>query len=223
MRGGAQNIREAGARTFWKRFCESSLVQRQRTETAIGNLYWPDVEASFGVSRTKSRRLILPRRDYASLQEQIRAHAAAGLPLDTAKALVYGDHGTPVTTAEAWCKYMKIGASAHEPDHFIVTLWFSAAGLYAVDDSLQAIAWGDDFVLEALADCYQREIFVILLSSDSMFFLPHAPASGANDGSSPQAPIFLLMRTDDHYEPMCAVDMGKQQIQENEPCAVLGD
>jgi hypothetical protein len=222
MRGGPQNIREAGIRTFYKRFCEMPTSDRDRTEKAISNLYWPAVEGQYSMSRTKSRRLVARRADYPQLQEKIRLLVEQGLPNDTAREIVYTQCAEPIQTAKAWCTYMKIGNSSgsEAPEHFIITLHYSSEGLFAIDDHLSAIAWGDDFVLEALSDCYNRELFVILLAHDSMFFLPHSP-SNANNGAAPQAPLFLLMRTDDHYEPMKAEDMDKEQQQQYEACAVL--
>jgi hypothetical protein len=224
MRGGPQNIREAGIRMFFKRFCAMNDADRQRTEKAISNLYWPDISGQYSVSRIKARRLVALRKDYPKLQEQIRLLVEEGIESETARAIVYTQCATPINTADAWCNYMKVGNSngSEPPEHFIITLHYSSEGLYAIDDHIEAIAWGDDFVLEALSDCYNREIYVILLAHDSMFFLPHSP-SNANIGAAQQAPLFLLMRTDDHYEPMKAVDMGKEEQQQRKACAVLGD
>ncbi|CAH0480169.1 unnamed protein product [Peronospora belbahrii] len=95
-------------------------------------------------------------------------------------------------------------------------VYTDSRGLISVDDDPDnsRVAWGDDFVLEALATAYQRDIFVVLVGCGKMFFLPHRPRGevGLEQStichSKGHAPWFLLMRLTgsdrggDHYEPM---------------------
>ena len=104
----------------------------------------------------------------------------------------------PYSSVVANCWQHKATLQQELPDHYIISLHYSAEGLFAVDDDESRIAWGDEFMLQALASVYHRylfemlcfiicrvlmlcvcsflrEVFVALLGDGHMFFLPHSP------------------------------------------------
>ena len=137
----------------------------------------------------------------------------SGMTWDAAAQSVYTKYAEPVVDAASYCRYMNVGRTISRDDEpnsdFLVSLHYTATGLLSVDNDPEnsRVAWGDDIVLESLASVYERDIFVVLVGSGKMFFLPHRPRFPSKTKVG-LPPWFLLMRLTgsdrggDHYEPM---------------------
>lgn len=63
---------------------------------------------------------------------------------------------------DSWAKYMSITGDTDD-EYDIVSLHYTEEGLLSVDENRngKAAAFGDDIAIEAMANEFQREIFVV--------------------------------------------------------------
>ncbi|TDH66041.1 hypothetical protein CCR75_004886 [Bremia lactucae] len=209
-----EGIREVATKFFFAHYQSSTPEEQQKIDKAIQNLYFPTLNGGWGVSPVQTRRFIALRSDKQMLLNKCAELQKLGYSWGKAAEAVYMDYAQPIVDAHSYCDYMKVGRGANT--HFLVGLNYSSRGLISVDNDPDnsRVAWGDDFVLEALATAYQRDVFVVLVGCGKMFFLPHRPRGevGLDQStichSKGHAPWFLLMRLigsdrgGDHYEPM---------------------
>ncbi|KAE9344801.1 hypothetical protein PR003_g8265 [Phytophthora rubi] len=209
-----EGIRDVATKFFLAHYTSSSPEEKQKIDTAIQNLYYPTLKGGWGVSPVQTRRFVARRSDKKMLLDKCAELQKRGYSWGKAAEAVYTDFAQPIVDAHSYCDYMRVGRG--ENTHFLIGLNYSSRGLISVDNDPDnsRVAWGDDFVLEALATAYQRDIFVVLVGCGKMFFLPHRPRGevGLEQStichSKGHAPWFLLMRLTgsdrggDHYEPM---------------------
>lgn len=209
-----EGIRSVATKFFLAHYSASSPEEQAKIDKAIQNLYYPTLKGGWGVSPVQTRRFVARRSDKKMLLDKCAALQKQGYSWGKAAEAVYTQFATPIIDAHSYCDYMTVGRG--ENTHFLIGLNYSSRGLISVDNDPDnsRVAWGDDFVLEALATAYQRDIFVVLVGCGKMFFLPHRPRDevGLDQStichSKGHAPWFLLMRLTgsdrggDHYEPM---------------------
>lgn len=228
-------IRHIAAQSFASYFDTSPSEVQVKLERTISNLYFPTLESGWGLAPIQSRRYVAKSRDRDWLFAQVVAHheAQPHLSFDQAAEDVVSKVATPVTTAQAYCRYIRVGhddsdsstsSSRPTPPHddddtdFLITCHYRAPGvLVSVDQDPEGsrVSWGDDLVLESLARAFERDIFVVLVGAERIFFLPHRDlGTGSSGEKESQAkklnePWFLFMkvtgndsRGGDHYEPM---------------------
>ncbi|GMF28471.1 unnamed protein product [Phytophthora lilii] len=209
-----EGIRKVATKFFLAHYTSSSPEEQQKIDKAIQNLYYPTLKGGWGVSPVQTRRFVARRKDKKMLLDKCAELQKRGYSWGKAAEAVYTEFAQPIVDAHSYCDYMTVGRG--ENTHFLIGLNYSSRGLISVDNDPDnsRVAWGDDFVLEALATAYQRDIFVVLVGCGKMFFLPHRPRGevGLEQStichSKGHAPWFLLMRLTgsdrggDHYEPM---------------------
>ncbi|RHY03427.1 hypothetical protein DYB25_011029 [Aphanomyces astaci] len=219
-------LRLEAAKHFHAHYMSCTTDAKAKIDSAIRNLYYPDLRGGWGVSPTQARRFVALRHDKDWLVARIFELQDRGYSWLKAAEMVYSEHAQPVLNAETYCKYMCVGSDFDSNTHFVVSMTYSRHGLVGIDNDPDGrrVAWGDDFTLEALATAYQRDIFVVLVGGGQMFFLPHRPhpttsstllqnsmslsSSLASKATKGLSPWFLLMRMTggdrggDHYEPM---------------------
>ncbi|RQM09768.1 hypothetical protein DD237_004215 [Peronospora effusa] len=209
-----EGIRNVATKFFLAHYNSSTPEEQQKIDKAIQNLYCPTLKGGWGVSPVQTRRFVARRSDKKMLLDKCAELQKKGYSWGIAAEAVYTEYAQPVLDAHSYCDYMTVGRG--ENTHFLIGLNYSSRGLISVDNDPDnsRVAWGDDFVLEALATAYQRDIFVVLVGCGKMFFLPHRPRGevGLEQStichSKGHAPWFLLMRLTgsdrggDHYEPM---------------------
>ncbi|CAI5741564.1 unnamed protein product [Hyaloperonospora brassicae] len=209
-----EGIRQVATKFFLAHYDSSTSDEQQKINKAIQNLYYPTLKGGWGVSPVQTRRFVARRSDKKMLLDKCADLQTRGYSWGKAAEAVYTSYAQPIVDAHSYCDYMTVGRG--ENTHFLVGLNYTDRGLISVDNDPDSsrVAWGDDFVLEALATAYQRDIFVVLVGCGKMFFLPHRPRGevGLQQStichSKGHAPWFLLMRLTgsdrggDHYEPM---------------------
>ncbi|KAG7395117.1 hypothetical protein PHYBOEH_004190 [Phytophthora boehmeriae] len=209
-----EGIRKVATKFFLAHYNTSTPEEQQKIDKAIQNLYYPTLKGGWGVSPVQTRRFVARRSDKKMLLDKCAELQKQGYSWGKAAEAVYTQYTQPIVDAHSYCDYMTVGRG--ENTHFLIGLNYSSNGLISVDNDPDnsRVAWGDDFVLEALATAYQRDIFVVLVGCGKMFFLPHRPrdevglAQSTICHSKGHAPWFLLMRLTgsdrggDHYEPM---------------------
>jgi hypothetical protein len=205
-------IREVATKYFLAHYDSCTPEEKEKIDTAIKNLYHPSLQGGWGVSPIQTRRYVAPLTDKDMLVAKCVQLQERGYSWSKAAEMVYSQLAQPVVDARSYCDYMRVGNGTNL--HFLIGLNYSRSGLVSVDNDPEnrRVAWGDDFVLEALATAYQRDLFVVLIGCGKMFFLPHRPRGDAalddRGRSKGHAPWFLLMRLTgsdrggDHYEPM---------------------
>ena len=209
-----RGIRRVAIAQFWKHYSSRTVEAQDKMDTTIRNLYFPSLKGGWGVSRIQSRRYVASSDDRDILLARIFSLVDRGMTWDDAAQSIYSQYADPVVNAKTYCRYMAVGnTSSGKNIDFLISLNFTSSGLLSVDNDSNntQVAWGDDIVLESLASEYQRDIFVVLVGSGRMFFLPHRPNEMmTKDGNKKIGlpPWFLLMRSTgsdrggDHYEPM---------------------
>lgn len=209
-----EGIRKVATKFFLAHYNSSTPEEQQKIDKAIQNLYFPSLKGGWGVSPVQTRRFVARRSDKKRLADKCAEFQKCGLSWGAAAEAVYTEYAQPILDAHSYCDYMMVGRG--DNTHFLIGLNYSSNGLISVDTDPDnsRVAWGDDFVLEALATAYQRDVFVVLVGCGKMFFLPHRPRGevGLDQStmchSKGHAPWFLLMRLTgsdrggDHYEPM---------------------
>ncbi|KAH7468472.1 uncharacterized protein KRP23_10852 [Phytophthora ramorum] len=192
-----EGIRQVATKFFLAHYNASSPEEQQKIDKAIQNLYYPTLKGGWGVSPVQTRRFVARRSDKKMLLDKCAELQRRGYSWGKAAEAVYTEYAQPIVNAHSYCDYMK-----------------PRPHLGGQRSGQLACGVGDDFVLEALATAYQRDIFVVLVGCGKMFFLPHRPRGevGLEQStichSKGHAPWFLLMRLTgsdrggDHYEPM---------------------
>ncbi|KAG3075146.1 hypothetical protein PC121_g8139 [Phytophthora cactorum] len=170
-----EGIRKVATKFFLAHYNSSTPEEKQKIDKAIQNLYYPTLKGGWGVSPVQTRRFVARRSDKKMLLDKCAELQKRGYSWGKAAEAVYTEYAQPIVDAHSYCDYMTVGRG--ENMHFLIGLNYSSRGLISVDNDPDnsRVAWGDDFVLEALATAYQRDVFVVLVGCGKMFFLPHRP------------------------------------------------
>ncbi|KAG6425517.1 hypothetical protein SASPL_115958 [Salvia splendens] len=202
-----------------KRFVEDlgSVDEETRRfiESAIRNMYAPDLKSGWGIHVVQEVKMLAKKEDREKLDSAIDELVQLGMQREMAAESIYKERCVAVDDGLSWAKYMSISGSG-EDEYHIINLQYTEEGLLTVDENRDghSAAFGDDIAIECLATEFKREIFVLQAhGSDAMveedncvFFLPHRPRSEICE-----APLFLFMKGTgwcgagaDHYEPLVA-------------------
>ncbi|KAG3012710.1 hypothetical protein PC119_g12802 [Phytophthora cactorum] len=160
-----EGIRKVATKFFLAHYNSSTPEEKQKIDKAIQNLYYPTLKGGWGVSPVQTRRFVARRSDKKMLLDKCAELQKRGYSWGKAAEAVYTEYAQPIVDAHSYCDYMTVGRG--ENMHFLIGLNYSSRGLISVDNDPDnsRVAWGDDFVLEALATAYQRDVFVVLVGS----------------------------------------------------------
>ncbi|XXG76298.1 hypothetical protein AAC387_Pa08g0671 [Persea americana] len=212
LKGSAFDLRRRVVNRFSEDYL-SGVLAKGEIDVAIRNLYRPDMELGWGVHFIQELKLLARKKDRESLDSSIDDLVRVGLTREAAAESVYKERCISVENGDSWSKYMSITGDSDD-EYDIISLHYTEEGLLSVDENRngKAAAFGDDIAIEALANEFQREIFVVqvhgsdagLSEEATLFFLPHQP-----HGEILESPLFLFMRGTgwcgaggDHYEPL---------------------
>lgn len=216
--GGKFDAKELRRRTV-ERFLEdlgsASEEERFMIQTAIKNMYQPDLKSGWGVHVVQELKLLVKKSDRDGLDSAIDELTHLAMQRELAAESIYKERCIAVDDGPSWAKYMSISGSPDD-EYDIISLQYTEEGLLTIDENRdgRAAAFGDDIAIECLATEFKREIFVVQAhGSDAMvdedncvFFLPHRPRSEICE-----PPFFLFMKGTgwcgagaDHYEPLVA-------------------
>lgn len=215
---GSRELRHRIVRRFLQDLAADDGPGREKVETAIRNLYAPDVTSGWGIQYVQEVKLLARKADRKMLDAAIQELVDFGLQRELAAEMIYKERCIAVNDGASWAKYMSVSGSA-EDEFDIISLHYAEVGLFMVEENRDGhlAAFGDDIAIESMATEFKREIYVVQAhGSDSMideenclFFLPHRPRSEVAD-----LPIFLFMKGTawclagaDHYEPLIATPM----------------
>lgn len=211
----APELRRRAVRWFEQDFGGVSERERGVIESAIRNMYTPEVGSGWGVHVVQELKMLARKGDRVGLDSAIDELVQIGMLRESAAESIYKERCMAVGDGPSWAKYMSISGSPDD-EYDIITLQYTVEGLLTVDENREgrAAAFGDDIAIECLATEFKREIYVVQAhGSDAMvdeenclFFLPHQPRSEITG-----PPLFLLMKGTgwcgaggDHYEPLIA-------------------
>ncbi|KAH9627241.1 hypothetical protein KSS87_018517 [Heliosperma pusillum] len=211
----AAELRRRTVSRFQEDFGNAEKEERDGVESAIKNMYSPDLKYGWGVHVVQEVKLLLNKSDRHLVDDAILQLLNLGMLRELAAESIYRERCVAVEDGPTWANYMSISGSPDD-QYDIITLQYTEEGLLTVDDNREgrAAAFGDDIAIECLATEFHREIYVVQAhGSDAMvdedncvFFLPHRPRSQITE-----PPVFLFMKGTswcgaggDHYEPLIA-------------------
>lgn len=212
---GPRELRRRTVRRFEEDFGSAGREERESVESAIKNMYSPDLKNGWGIHVVQEVKLLAKKSDRQILDSAILELLNLGMQRESAAESIYKERCFAVEDGPSWAKYMSVSGSPDD-EYDIITLQYTEEGLLSVDENREghAAAFGDDIAIECLATEFQREIYVVQAhGSDAMvdedncvFFLPHRPR-----GQITGPPFFLFMKGTgwcgagaDHYEPLIA-------------------
>ncbi|KAK9751190.1 hypothetical protein RND81_02G248800 [Saponaria officinalis] len=211
----AVELRRRTVRRFMEDYGSAEKEERECVESAIKNMYSPDLKNGWGIHVVQELKLLANKSDRYVLDDSILQLLNIGMQRELAAESIYKERCIAVDDGPSWAKYMSISGSPND-EYDIITLQYTEEGLLTVDENREgrAAAFGDDVAIECLATEFQREFYVVQAhGSDAMvdedncvFFLPHRPR-----GQITGLPVFLFMKGTgwcgaggDHYEPLIA-------------------
>jgi len=232
----SSQLRQTAADRFFLQYHASSGADKVKIDATVKHFYFPDISKGWSIHRTQSRKFIAEKKNRWKINHKIKELMSAGMSWMDAAEVVYSDElfASPVTNTEIYNEYIRIGGfqragekcRAFNCDYYIVTIDYTISGVLAVDDDPEElrIAWGDDFMLEALSAIFARDIFVVLVGDDDALFLQYKAklnkkrkraGRGENEGVALPAPWFLQMMANgshggDHYSPMQSTPLKRE-------------
>lgn len=198
--------------------------------TTIANMYTPDITCGWGIHFVQQHKLLIHVDDQQRAVTAAQELEGLGMDANNAAATALKDLCQPVCNVESWAAYMLVTGDhhhaqdathtstgeVHQSQHRVVTMQYVEDGLLSASVD-QGAAFGDDLIIQALADELAREIIIVqahgaeLQEGGALFFLPHCPRQRPE---VVQAPLFLLMRGTgwaaagaDHFEPLLCTKM----------------